>query len=121
MTESWARVGAAVDAGHVYLEQGVARRCAQRCAEFIVELKGMQLGARGLATIDGFGDLPSGVALAAKFGKKAVGGDYSMDQALADHITVVQEMQQVFEKIDAAYSASDQSGAQRFGGVGHGE
>ncbi|SEL36090.1 hypothetical protein SAMN05444583_10879 [Rhodococcus maanshanensis] len=95
----------------MYLERGTAQRCAQRCAEFAGQLRQIQVNAQGLGLIDGFGYLPSGIALAAKFKQKAVDGDYSMDQALADHIAVVQEMQRVFEKIEAMYAASDDSGA----------
>ncbi|SEL35955.1 hypothetical protein [Rhodococcus maanshanensis] len=105
---NWGAVGAAIDGGHVYLERTVAQRCAQRCAEFVGQLRKIQFDAIALERIDGFGNLPSGVALAAKFGKKAVGGDYSMDQAIADHIAVVQEMQQTFEKIEAMYVASEE-------------
>jgi hypothetical protein len=114
----WAAVGAAVDGGQVYLERGAAQRCAQRCAEFIDQLRQIQLIAQGLGLIDGLGYLPSGVALAAKFGNKAVAGDYSMDQALADHIAVVQEMQQTFEKIEAMYAASEERGAAGIGSAG---
>lgn len=79
----------------------------------------MKEDARVLAGVDGFGTLlPSGVTLAAKFSKKASGGDYSLDQALADHITVVEQMRQLFEKIGAAYDAADQSAAQGIDGAG---
>ncbi|SDE23239.1 hypothetical protein [Rhodococcus tukisamuensis] len=62
--------------------------------------------------MEGFGTLlPTGVTLAAKFSKKASGGDYSLDQALADHITVVEQMRELFEKIGAAYDAADRSAA----------
>jgi hypothetical protein len=104
-------LGAAVDGGTLYLEPDVAQRCGQRCADFVSQLKELQKGAQSLSTIDGFGDrLKSGVDLAAKFEKKAVGGDYSLDQALSDHIAVVQDMQQVFEKIAAMYAASEDRG-----------
>ncbi|MFC7449666.1 hypothetical protein [Rhodococcus daqingensis] len=110
MTNSeWQTLGAMADSGHLYLERDVARRCAQRCADFVVELGVLKEEVRSLASIDGFGNLlPSGAALAAKFEKKASGGDYSMDQAITDHIKVVQEMQQTFEKIEAMYSASEE-------------
>jgi hypothetical protein len=107
----WQALGAMADSGNLYLERDVAKRCAQRCAEFVVELGVLKEEVRSLASIDGFGDLlPSGVTLAAKFEKKASGGDYSMEQAIGDHITVVREMQQTFEKIDAIYSASEERG-----------
>ncbi|MBP1159774.1 hypothetical protein [Rhodococcus sp. PvR099] len=103
-------MGAAVGAGRLSLEQGVARRCAARCAEFVDQLRRIQFDASKQAKVDGFGTLQSGIDLAAKFGKKASGGDYSMVQAIDDHITVVLEMQQTFEKIEAMYSASEDRG-----------
>ncbi|MFD4181183.1 hypothetical protein [Rhodococcus sp. NPDC058514] len=116
----WGAVGTAIDGGQVYLERGAAQRCAQRCAAFVSQLQDIQLKANALERIDGFGSLPSGVALAAKFGRKAVGGEYSMVEAIGDHIKVVQEMQQTFEKIEAMYAASDEAGAQVISGSGSG-
>ncbi|MET4613322.1 hypothetical protein ABIC28_004323 [Rhodococcus sp. PvR044] len=104
----WQPLGSMVDSGDLYLNPGVARRCAQRCAEFAVQLEALKDNAMNLATIDGLGNLQSGITLAAKFGKKAVGGDYSLDQAIVDHITIVQQMQQVFERVDAMYTASEE-------------
>ncbi|WP_345345146.1 hypothetical protein [Rhodococcus olei] len=73
-----------------------------------------------LSEVGGLGTFPSGVALAAKFGRKASGGAYPMDRALADHIEVVQQMQQVFEKIEAMYGAADESAAQGIASAGDG-
>ncbi len=104
----WAAMGAAVGAGRLSLERGVAQRCAQRCAEFVDQLRRIQFDASKQAKVDGFGTLQSGIDLAAKFGKKAAGGDYSMVQAIDDHVNVVLEMQQTFEKIEAMYAASEE-------------
>ncbi|MFM1726552.1 hypothetical protein ABEU20_000230 [Rhodococcus sp. PAM 2766] len=117
-TSSWSELGAMVDAGELFLEAGVAERCAARCAELHRELVTLQRDAKRLARIDGLGHLPSGVALARKFGQKASGGEYPLDQALADHITVVEEMRSVFEKIAANYEAAEESNAQRFSELG---
>ncbi|MFC4605812.1 hypothetical protein [Rhodococcus kronopolitis] len=119
MTE-WQSLGASVDSGSLYLEPGVAQRCAQRCSEFEDELRRLKGRAMFLSTIDGFGTaLPTGVTLAAKFSKKASGGDYSLDQALADHITVVEQMRALFEKIGAAYDSADQSAADGIDSAGN--
>ncbi len=107
---SWQQVGAAVEAGELFLEPGTARRCADRCDELIAQLKDMHLESQGLTKIDGFGDkLPSGLALAAKFERKASGGEYSLDQAITDHIAVVGEMRDVFLKIEACYAATEEA------------
>ncbi len=113
-TPSWSELGAMVDSGELFLEAGVAEKCAARCAELHGQLAALQRDAKGLATIDGLGHLPSGVALSRKFEQKASGGEYPLDQALADHITVVEEMRSVFEKIAANYATAEESNAQRF-------
>ncbi|NKS25262.1 hypothetical protein GS505_05220 [Rhodococcus hoagii] len=110
----WSSLGAQVDAGELYLEPGVAEKCAQRCAQLRAELEAISWRSKNLTRIDGLGHLPSGTALARKFEQKASGGEYPLDQALADHITVVEEMQSVFEKIAANYAATEESNAQRF-------
>ncbi|MCZ4558152.1 hypothetical protein O4215_21560 [Rhodococcus maanshanensis] len=117
----WGAMGSAIDGGHLYLEPDVARRCAQRCSEFVAQLDEIKRGARALGKMDGFGDhLQSAVTLATKFEKKAVGGDYSLEQAIGDYIVEVQKMQQTFEKIAAMYAASDEAGAQGISSSGAG-
>ncbi|MGW0177334.1 hypothetical protein ACWDUM_26230 [Rhodococcus sp. NPDC003322] len=116
----WAELGAQVESGGLYLEPGVASRCAQRCAEFVGQLDALRIVVRRLSRMDGFGTFPSGIALAEKFGQKASGGSYSMDQALADHIVEVQRMQQLFEKIEAMYGAAEDSAVQGITSVGSG-
>ncbi len=65
-----------------------------------------------LAVVEGFGDkLQSGIALATKFGRKASGGDYSLDTAIGDHITVVEQMRDVFLQIEARYAAAEEANA----------
>jgi hypothetical protein len=115
----WRGLGALAGSGDLTLERGVAERCAKRCAEFANELVRIKEDAIRQSTIEGFGDrLQSGMTLKAKFEKKAAGGDYSMDQAIDDHIKVVVEMQQTFEKIDAMYAASEERGAKGIGSAG---
>ncbi|MGF7122559.1 hypothetical protein [Rhodococcus sp. BE178] len=99
--------------GELTLERGVAESCAGRCDDLIVQLQAVKDRAADLTTIDGFGDrLPSGVALAAKFGRKASGGDYSLDQALAEHIAEVEQMRDLFTKIGAQYQAAEDANQQ---------
>ncbi|QCQ90506.1 hypothetical protein [Rhodococcus sp. SGAir0479] len=106
----WESLSGAVGAGELVMERGVARNCAERCSAFIEQLKGVQSKARSLESVDGFGGLlPSGVALAAKFERKATGGDYSLDRALADHIAVVEQMRSVFEAIESRYVAAEEA------------
>ncbi|RVW05994.1 hypothetical protein [Rhodococcus spongiicola] len=117
---TWSRLGRSVEAGELYLEPGTARACAERCSALIAELRSLRDRAAELGVVDGFGILQSGQALAEKFGKKAVGGEYSLVQALSDHIDEVEGMQALFEKIEARYSATDDDTASKFGVIEHG-
>ncbi|QCQ93141.1 hypothetical protein E7742_19230 [Rhodococcus sp. SGAir0479] len=105
----WGAVGELVETGDLSLERGIAEQCAQRCATFLDSLELLRTQALDLVRIDGLGHLPSGVALARKFEQKASGGEYPLDQALADHIAVVEQMRAVFEKIAANYETTEQS------------
>ncbi|WP_254699072.1 hypothetical protein [Rhodococcus sp. SGAir0479] len=102
-------MGELVETGDLSLERGIAEQCAQRCATFLDSLELLRTQALDLVRIDGLGHLPSGVALARKFEQKASGGEYPLDQALADHIAVVEQMRAVFEKIAANYETTEQS------------
>lgn len=108
---NWSALAVAVDAGTLYLEPETAVRCAKHCETLLEVLRDLRSRATRLATVDGMGAFPSGIALARKFGEKASGGAYSMDRALADHIAEVQRMQAVFEAIDARYRETDESAA----------
>ncbi|TQF65773.1 hypothetical protein FK531_20300 [Rhodococcus spelaei] len=116
---NWDRLGESVQAGQLYLDPNVAQQCAQRCSEFVARLMDLQLDAQGLTKVDGFGTrLRSGVALAAKSEKKAAGGDYSLDRAIADHIEVVEKMQRLFEQIGAKFISVEESGTTRITSAG---
>jgi hypothetical protein len=114
----WTALGEQVDAGALYLERGTAANCAQHCATLLAELARLRDRAYGLQYVDGFGSFPSGIALAEKFSRKAVGGDYSMVQALTDHIAEVEAMRDVFLRIEAQYVTADESSAQALGAIG---
>lgn len=105
----WSGLITAVDQGELELERGTASNCAQRCEALIDQLTRIVDGTRGLAKIDGLGSLPSGLTLASKFERKASGGDYSLDRAIADHIRVVGEMRDVFLAIENRYAAAEEA------------
>ncbi|MFM1723934.1 hypothetical protein ABEU20_002507 [Rhodococcus sp. PAM 2766] len=106
---SWSGLIAAAEHGELELERGTASNCARACERLIDQLTRVLDGTRGLAKIDGLGSLPSGVTLASKFERKAAGGEYSLDQAIADHIRVVGEMRDVFRKIENRYAAAEEA------------
>lgn len=113
----WQQLAAAVDGGELTMELGTARQCAQRCQVLLDQLDELRNRARALGTVEGFGILPSGVTLAEKFSKKAIGGDYSMVQALTDHIEQVELMRTVFETIERRYAETDQANVSMIGAI----
>lgn len=106
---TWNQLAGAARSGNLVLEPGVAARCAQRCGDLVAELKMLEARALRLQKVDGLGHLPSGIALASKFERKASGGDYSLDRAIADHIRVVGEMRDVFLAIENRYAAAEEA------------
>ncbi|WP_254699158.1 hypothetical protein [Rhodococcus sp. SGAir0479] len=112
MSTGWESLAASANTGELYLERGVAQRCAAGCNQFLDELRELRDRAAELAVVEGLGDrLSSGVALASKFARKATGGDYSLDRALADHIAIVEQMRTVFEAIESRYAAAEEANA----------
>ncbi|MGW9565187.1 hypothetical protein GS894_07045 [Rhodococcus hoagii] len=107
-TGAWSQLSDAAGSGNLLLEPNVAARCAQRCGDLVDELKRLQVRAIRLHKVEGLGHLPSGIALASKFGRKASGGEYSLDQALIDHIAEVEQMRDVFLAIENRYAAAEE-------------
>lgn len=106
----WRQLGESAAAGDLRLERGTAQRCAERCNALAARLKDIQYESKWLAKVEGLGDkLPSGIALAAKFERKALGGEYSLDQALAEHIAEVEQMRDVFLAIENRYAAAEEA------------
>ena len=114
---TWQVMAEDVSAGRLFLERGVANRCAGHCSVLVERLVELRVQARRLGRVEGFGTFPSGIALAEKFSKKAVGGDYSMVQALTDHIAEVEAMRDVFLRIESRYVATDENGAQALAAI----
>ncbi|WP_249353491.1 hypothetical protein [Rhodococcus sp. Q] len=117
MSDNWSALSVAVDNGDLLIERGVAQNCARHCTDLLVKLVDVQQRARALGDLKGMGTFPSGIALARKFSLKAVGGDYSMVQALTDHISEVEAMRDVFLRIEAQYVATDERGAQALAAI----
>ncbi|EME22392.1 hypothetical protein [Rhodococcus triatomae] len=113
----WAALTSEVSAGSLYLEPGTAAKCADHCTTLLAKLAKLKDRAYGLQYVEGFGTLPSGVAVARKFSLAAVGGDYSMVDALADHIAEVEAMRNMFLQIEAHYAAAEQHNEQKFAAI----
>lgn len=107
----WERFGLEVDNGTFSLDPGVARGVLAACDEYRASLLESKRMAGRLQLVDGFGTLPSGVALRDKFSRKAVGGDDALVDVLASHIAVIDEMRALFTKCIAAAENQDSANA----------
>jgi len=76
----------------VIVEPDVAKPIVCACNSLLDELRAMVLMCERIGDVKGMGTLKSGQDLAAKFSKKAVGGEDSLEKSLTSHIQVVTEM-----------------------------
>lgn len=103
----WQYLAGEAQAGRLRLDPSVARDLAVACDRRISALNDMLTTARQLSTVEGFGELPSGVLLATKFSQKGSGGTNSLDVVLQQHIDAVKAMQIVFNKSIEGYTQQD--------------
>jgi hypothetical protein len=88
-------LGAAVAAGELWMEAGVAERAAARCERVIEELDDSLASARELTRLRKFGDNEDGHAAAARFA-----------QAGVDYIATMRKARQVFRNMATTYRAA---------------
>jgi hypothetical protein len=99
------------------LAPDVARDVVLACAEFLGELRAMVLMCERIGDVKGMGTLKSGQDLAAKFSKKAVGGEDSLEKSLSSHIQVITEMRDFFQQCVDRYGEVDDSNASALASV----
>ncbi|MGH3719208.1 MAG: hypothetical protein ACRDRI_10305 [Pseudonocardiaceae bacterium] len=88
-------LAAAVAAGDLWLEAGVAERAAQRCEQAVREIDDLVHDAQDLTRKRKFGDNEDGNAAAERFA-----------QAGHDYIAAMRHAQQVFRNMAATYRAA---------------
>ncbi len=88
-------LAAAVAAGELWLESGVAERAATRCEQTVREIDRLVYDAQALTRMRKFGDNADGHAAAARFA-----------QAGQDYIDTMTNAQQVFRNMAATYRAA---------------
>jgi hypothetical protein len=88
-------LAAAVAAGEVWMEAGVAERAAARCEQAVREIDDLVINAQQLTVKRKFGDNEDGNAAAARFA-----------QAGQEYIDTMMNAQQVFKNMAATYRAA---------------
>jgi hypothetical protein len=108
---SWSELGNGGADPNLVVDHDVALGVVAACAAFIGEIDLLKGELAAIETVVGMGTLQSGINLAAKFSRKAVGGEDSLEKSLNSHIQVVTEMRDYFQKCLESYSGVDTSNA----------
>ncbi|MFH5206731.1 hypothetical protein [Antrihabitans spumae] len=103
----WARLQNAASTGELLLEEGVAAEVAAACEELIQGYGRLIDDATSLQSVRGFGEIESGVQLAQKFSRKAVGGHDALVDRLEEHIAIVTMIQQTVTTAAAKIEGED--------------
>lgn len=103
----WSAWTADLQDGGLSVDRDVANKLVAACKQLRDELIAMKEGFRDLAQVKGMGTLQSGLDLAEKFSKKAVGGEDSLEKSLDSHIAVVKEMRAYFQACIDRYESVD--------------
>ena len=108
---NWSELGIGVADPSLVVDYDVALGVVAACVALIGEIDLLTGELAGIETVVGMGTLQSGLDLADKFSKKAVGGEDSLEKALKSHVQVVTEMRDFFQKCVDSYSGVDTSNA----------
>ena len=95
----------------VRLTAEAAEKCAAACLEFADAVSQLRGDVELDGTISGFGTLPSGVALNAKYTELTLGGSGSLTAALQGHIDVVTKLADTFRRMGEQYVETDDAAA----------
>jgi hypothetical protein len=95
VTQQQNSLAAAVAAGELWMEAGVAERAAARCEQAVREIDDLLTDAQQLTVKRKFGDNEDGNAAAARFA-----------QAGQEYIDTMMNAQQVFKNMAATYRAA---------------
>ena len=103
----WSAWTADLEHGGLSVDRDVANKLVSACNQLRDELVAMKDGLQDLTELKGMGTLQSGLDLAEKFSKKAIGGEDSLEKSLDSHIAVVKEMRAYFQACIDRYESVD--------------
>jgi hypothetical protein len=110
MKQTFATLASGAQSGQLLIEDGVAKKCADSCNTYVKKLQDMARDLRFMIHVSSYGDLGSAQKFANKFDsltQDTTPGSGSFAAALVDHISVVQNMADMFTKAGQAYTNSD--------------
>ncbi|MDV7195994.1 hypothetical protein R4172_00285 [Rhodococcus kroppenstedtii] len=94
---------------HVKVSREDAVQCASACERFSAELEGLVRDVAAQGRISGFGTLPSGMALNAKYTELTSGASGSLTAMLQGHIEVATKLADTFRRMGEQYVATDEA------------
>ncbi len=109
----WQHLAGEAKAGRLRLDPDIAVDLVKACDDRLDVLDTALREAKWLTTATGFGDLPSGLALAGKFSSKG----HELIDVLRQHIRVVNDMKAVFLYSIGKYHDADAAHAAALGSV----
>ncbi|MFC7959173.1 hypothetical protein [Rhodococcoides kroppenstedtii] len=86
-----------------------ALRCALACDRFGAQLEVVLNDVAAQGRISGFGTLPSGIALNAKYTELTSGGSGSLTAMLQGHIDVATKLADTFRRMGEQYVETDEA------------
>lgn len=86
----WKYLAGESQAGRLDLDPSVSNDCLKACEDELMVYRNVRAKLGGAANVSGLGDFPCSDQLGKMFGLKAVGGEGSLDAALASHIEVLE-------------------------------
>lgn len=93
--------------GGISIDRDSAERCAAACAAFADDVDALRKAVESRGNVTGFGTLPSGVALNAKYTELTSGGAGSLTSTLQGHIDVVTKLADTFRRMGEQYAETD--------------
>ncbi|WP_280297356.1 hypothetical protein [Nocardia abscessus] len=115
--QEWRKVLDLAHSGEITLHPDVGRGLDKVCDDYLDRLDGLLQMTRRVRIVNGFGTLPSSMALEQKFSLKSTGTEQSLDAVLMQHIDAVKIAKEVVAKAIANFVELDQSRADQFTGL----
>lgn len=96
---------------HVRVTPESAAACARSCETYSNELRSLHEFVTNRGNLSGFGTLPSGIALNAKYTELTSGASGSLTSTLQAHIDIAAKLADTFRRMGEQYVETDDAAA----------